>query len=134
MRALIADDFPEPHRDQLAARGHRCTFAPGLTADQLPDAIAGHDALVVRSTRVTRAALAAATELGLVVRAGSGTNTIDVAAAAELGVRVCNVPGRNAIAVAELAFGLLLAIDRDIPDCVADLRAGRWDKRRYARG
>lgn len=134
MRVLIADAFPQRHRDELDARGHRCTFAPQLTAEELPSTIPGHDALVVRSTPVTRAALDATEELALVVRAGSGTNTIDVAAAAERGVYVCNVPGRNAIAVAELAFGLLLAIDRHIPDCVADLRAGRWNKRRYATG
>jgi D-3-phosphoglycerate dehydrogenase len=48
-------------------------------------------------------------------------------------VFVCNVPGRNAVAVAELTMGLLLALDRHIPDAVADLRDGRWDKQRYSK-
>ena len=43
------------------------------------------------------------------------------------------VPGKNAIAVAELAFGLILALDRRIPDNVADLRAGKWNKKEYSK-
>jgi D-3-phosphoglycerate dehydrogenase len=89
--------------------------------------------LVVRSTRVTRATIEAADSLELIARAGAGTNTIDTQAAADLGIYVSNVPGRNAIAVAELTMGLLLAIDRRIPDNVVDLRAGRWDKKTYGR-
>jgi D-3-phosphoglycerate dehydrogenase len=71
--------------------------------------------------------------LELIVRAGAGTNTIDVQAASEVGIYVTNVPGRNAIAVAELTMGLLLAIDRRIPDNVADLRAGSWNKATYGK-
>jgi D-3-phosphoglycerate dehydrogenase len=70
--------------------------------------------------------------LKLIIRAGAGTNTIDTRAASGRHVYVCNVPGKNAIAVAELAMGLLLSIDRRIPDNVQDLRRGRWDKRRYS--
>ena len=76
----------------------------------------------------------AADRLTLVVRAGAGTNTIDTSAAARRGVFVANVPGRNSIAVAELTMGLLLAIDRRIPDSVADLRGGRWDKKSLQQG
>jgi D-3-phosphoglycerate dehydrogenase / 2-oxoglutarate reductase len=67
------------------------------------------------------------------VRAGAGTNTIDVEAASEVGIYVTNVPGRNAIAVAELTMGLLLAIDRRIADNVADLRTGSWNKASYSK-
>ncbi len=88
---------------------------------------------MVRSTRVTRAAIEAAPQLDLVVRAGAGVDTIDVDAASERGVYVCNVPGKNAIAVAELTLGLLLAVDRRIPDGVTDLRSGRWHKARYSK-
>jgi D-3-phosphoglycerate dehydrogenase len=70
--------------------------------------------------------------LSLVVRAGAGVNTIDVAAASRRGIYVSNCPGRNSVAVAELAFGLILALDRRIPDNVVDLRAGRWNKKEYA--
>jgi D-3-phosphoglycerate dehydrogenase len=71
--------------------------------------------------------------LSLVVRAGAGYNTIDVATASARGIYVANCPGRNAIAVAELAFALLLAIDRRVPDNVAELRAGKWNKKEYSK-
>ena len=88
--------------------------------------------LVVRSTKVTEAIMDAG-RLALIVRAGAGYNTIDVAAASVRGIYVSNCPGRNAVAVAELAFGLILALDRRIPDNVADLRAGRWNKQEYSK-
>jgi D-3-phosphoglycerate dehydrogenase / 2-oxoglutarate reductase len=87
---------------------------------------------VVRSTRVAASVFAAADSLRLVVRAGSGTNTIDCDEATRTGVLVANVPGRNSLAVAELTLGLLLAVDRAIPDNTSELRAGRWDKRRFS--
>ena len=71
--------------------------------------------------------------LSLIVRAGAGVNTIDVTAASRRGIYVSNCPGKNAIAVAELAFGLILALDRRIPDNVADLRAGKWNKKEYSK-
>jgi D-3-phosphoglycerate dehydrogenase len=132
MRILFADAFHPQYRDAIEAMGHECTFRPDLSADDLAAHVGGHDALIVRSTRVTADAIAAADDLGLIIRAGAGTNTIDKQAAAERGIYVCNVPGRNAIAVAELAFGLIMALDRQIPDNVADLRDGRWNKKQYA--
>jgi D-3-phosphoglycerate dehydrogenase len=90
------------------------------------------DVLVVRSTRVGADTFARQGPLGLVIRAGAGTNTIDTASAAQHGVFVANVPGKNAVAVAELTMGLILALDRRIPDNVEDARAGRWNKKRYS--
>ncbi len=133
MRILFADSLAESAVDRLRTGGDVCVVEPSLTAEDLPERISGFDALVVRSTRVTAAALDAADQLGLVVRAGAGTNTIDADRAAELGIFVCNVPGRNAIAVAELAIGLMFAIDRHIAPATADLRAGAWNKQTYSR-
>ena len=133
MKVLVVDAFPEAYRARLVERGHECVFEPDTTADQLPERIAGFEGLVVRSTVVSADTLQKADALQVVIRAGSGTNTIDKATATERGIHVCNVPGRNAVAVAELAFGLLLALDRRIPDNVQDLREGRWDKKRYAK-
>lgn len=132
MKVLFADTFPDFFLARLSDLGHGCDYRPELTADDLPASIAGHDIVVVRSTRVEGAAIEAADRLKLVIRAGAGTNTIDTDTAAARGVRVCNVPGRNALAVAELTMGLLLAIDRNIPDNVIDLRAGRWNKKKYS--
>ena len=132
MKILIADRFPDSHLERLARDGHECTFRPDAGAADLAALLGGNEALVVRSTRVTAEVLRTGARLRLVVRAGAGTNTIDTAAAAGLGIAVCNVPGRNAAAVAELTLGLLIAVDRRIAEGVADLRAGRWDKRRYS--
>jgi D-3-phosphoglycerate dehydrogenase / 2-oxoglutarate reductase len=133
MQVLIADRFPDAHRDVLTTDGHGIRYEPDADTDALPGLLADAEVLIVRSTRVPAPALVAAPSLRLIVRAGSGTDTIDVGAASAAGIAVCNVPGRNALAVAELAFALLLAIDRRIPDQVADLRAGRWRKADYQR-
>ena len=133
MNILIADTFPQAQQDALRAAGHSITSDPSLSGDALVGALRGIDALIVRSTKVNADALDAADSLKLVIRAGAGTNTIDKAHAAECGVRVCNVPGANAFAVAELVFGLLLAIDRHLADNITDLRGGRWRKKQYGK-
>jgi D-3-phosphoglycerate dehydrogenase len=133
LRILLADSLPTPAVEALEARGHEVVVDGSIGKDDLPERIPGFDVLVVRSTKVREKAFEVADRLALVIRAGAGTNTIDIAAAAARGILVANVPGRNAAAVAELTMGLLLAIDRRIPDNVADLRAGRWNKKAYSK-
>ncbi|MBS1856047.1 MAG: hydroxyacid dehydrogenase [Acidobacteria bacterium] len=134
MRVLIADEFEQSGRDALASLGCEVRFEPKLKDDTLVAAVAQFhpDVLVVRSTKVPEAVLAAG-PLKLVVRAGAGYNTIDVAAASRRGIYVSNCPGKNSIAVAELAFGHLLALDRLIPDNVAALREGKWNKSAFSK-
>jgi len=134
MKVLVADKFEKSGLDGLKAAGCEVLFQPELKDDALRDAIRDTkaDVLVVRSTSVTAAMLEAG-QLSLVVRAGAGYNTIDVATASTRGIYVSNCPGRNAIAVAELAFALVLALDRRVPDNVADLRAGTWNKKEYSK-
>ncbi|HEX5386542.1 MAG TPA: NAD(P)-dependent oxidoreductase [Gemmatimonadales bacterium] len=135
MKVLIADKFERVGIDGLKELGCTVISAPDLTAETLPAALKEHDPqiLIVRSTKVTSQALKSGASLSLVIRAGAGIDTIDVAAASELGVFVSNCPGKNSVAVAELVLGLLLACDRRIPDQVADLRAGRWNKAEYSK-
>ena len=133
MRVLFADTVDPSTVQVLADQGHECEVEPTLSAEDLPARIGGVEVLVVRSTRVTGETIEAARDLELIVRAGAGTNTIDVDAASDVGIYVTNVPGRNAIAVAELTMGLLLAIDRRIADNVAELRAGTWNKSAFAK-
>jgi D-3-phosphoglycerate dehydrogenase len=134
MKVLIADKFEASGIDGLKAAGCEVIYAPDLEEDALTQAIAssGADVLVVRGTKVTAPMLDAG-RLSLIVRAGAGYNTIDVAGASKRGIYVSNCPGKNAIAVAELAFGLLLALDRRIPDNVAEMRAGTWNKKEYSK-
>ena len=132
MNILFADKFPEAAVDQLIAQQHECLLSPELGGDSLAAALADVEVLVVRSTQVTAEMMVSAERLRLIVRAGSGTNTIDTLAAVKRDIAVCNVPGRNAAAVAELAMGLLISIDRKIPDNVFSLRAGRWNKKFFS--
>lgn len=133
MKVLIADKFEQSGVAGLQQAGCEVVYEPDLKDDSLVEAIgtSGADVLVVRSTKVT-AAMMDAGRLALIVRAGAGYNTIDVAAASSRGIYVSNCPGKNAIAVAELAFALILALDRRVPDNVAELRAGRWNKKEYS--
>ena len=134
MRVLVADKFEKSGLDGLKAAGCDVLYQPDLKDDALTAAIgeSAADVLVVRSTAVTGAMLESG-GLSLVVRAGAGYNTIDVATASARGIYVSNCPGKNAIAVAELAFALLLALDRRVPDNVVELRAGSWNKKEYSK-
>jgi D-3-phosphoglycerate dehydrogenase len=134
MKVLVADKFESSGLKALRDAGCDVVYEPDLKDAALLDALKKHGAnvLVVRGTKVTREMLDAG-PLSLIVRAGAGYNTIDVAAASERGIYVSNCPGKNAIAVAELAFGLMLALDRRIPENTADLRAGKWNKQEYSK-
>ena len=135
MKILVADKMEPWGLDQLKGLADEVAFEPDLKDDALKKRLAEFDpdVMTVRSTKVPKEMLAAAKKLRLIIRAGSGFDTIDIKAAAERDIRVCNCPGMNAIAVAELAMGLILALDRKIPDNVADLRAGKWKKKFYAK-
>jgi D-3-phosphoglycerate dehydrogenase len=134
VRVLIADKFEESGQEGFKAAGCEVVYQPSLTEQQLPGEVERMrpDVLVVRSTKVTEAVLSAGA-LKLVVRAGAGYNTIDVAAASRRGIYVSNCPGKNSIAVAELAFALILALDRRIADNVISLREGHWNKTEYSK-
>jgi D-3-phosphoglycerate dehydrogenase / 2-oxoglutarate reductase len=132
MKVLIADAFPKERLADVAALGLEVEHRPELPAKEIAGAVAGASILVVRSKQVQADVFEKGASLSLVVRAGAGVNTIDVAAASRRGVYVANCPGQNGIAVAELAIGLTLAIDRRIPDNVQALREGRWDKKGFS--
>ena len=135
MKVLLADKFEQEGVAALEAAGCEVVSDPSLKEDALITALAetGCDVLVVRSTKVQAPMFDAATNLSLVIRAGAGYDTIDTAAAAERNIRVCNCPGKNSAAVAELALGLMLALDRRIVDNTVDLRNGRWAKKAYSK-
>ncbi|MDW8105946.1 MAG: 3-phosphoglycerate dehydrogenase family protein [Armatimonadota bacterium] len=133
MKILVADKFEQSGLEGLRALGCQVVYDPSLKEEALVEALRLHqpEVLVVRSTQVT-APMLEVESLGLVIRAGAGVNTIDVETASKRGIYVANCPGKNAIAVAELAFGLILSLDRRIPDNVAQLRAGKWNKKEFS--
>lgn len=132
MKILFADKFPEQYQNELKSHGHEIFYKPDLSADDLAGEIKGMEVLVVRSTKVNDSTIQASDNLALIIRAGAGYNTIDVQAAAGKGIFVCNTPGQNSIAVAEVAFGLILSIDRMIPDNVIDMRNKVWNKKKFS--
>lgn len=129
-RILVADAFESVGLQALRDLGCETLHEPMLTSEQLPARVAElqPEVLVVRETAVTASVIEASQRLSLIVQAGAGTEEIDVAAASKRGVFVSNCPGRNAHAVAELAWALVLACDRRVPDQVVSLREGRWDR------
>jgi D-3-phosphoglycerate dehydrogenase / 2-oxoglutarate reductase len=134
MRVLIADKFEMSGREGLAEIGCEVRYLPDVKEDSLVEAIRAEqpEVLIVRSTKVTEPMLDAG-PIKLIVRAGAGYNTIDVAAASRRGIYVSNCPGQNSAAVAELALGLILALDRRIADNVVQLRAGQWNKGEFSK-
>ena len=135
MRVLVADKFERVGLDGLRELRCKVTYEPDVPAADLPAKLAELDpkVLIVRSKKVNAAALEAGAGLSLVIRAGAGIDNVDVEAASRLGVFVSNCPGKNSIAVAELVIGLLLSCDRRIPDQVADIHRGVWNKSEYTK-
>ncbi|MDO8632909.1 MAG: NAD(P)-dependent oxidoreductase [Phycisphaerales bacterium] len=135
MRVLIADQFESWGIDKLRESGCEVALEPKLDGDALRDAIVRTRCavLIVRGTKITAPMLSASDALSLVVRAGAGYNTIDVAAASQRSILVANCPGKNSIAVAELTFGLILALDRRIVDNTVELWNGRWNKKEFSK-
>ncbi len=133
MKVLVADSFPENHMQTLTDNGFEVIYEPKLGENDIPNAVKDADFIVVRSTNVNSAAINAGTNLKIIIRAGSGYNNIDVAAASAKGVSVANTPGKNSIAVAELAMGFIIALDRKIPDNVKDFNNSVWNKAKYSK-
>jgi len=133
MRVLVVDPFPESALAELRALGLDVEHRTGLDEGALASAARDAGILVVRSTVVSAKVIQAAARLNLIVRAGAGVNTIDVRAASARAIYVANCPGKNATAVAELTLGLILAIDRRIPDATFELRGGKWNKKEFSK-
>jgi D-3-phosphoglycerate dehydrogenase len=133
MRLLIADKLHPQAIEELRALPLEVEYEPNLTKDTLVSRLPGVGILVVRSTEVTAEALDVAPELNLIVRAGPTYATIDVRAASKRGIYVANCPGKNSAAVAELVFGLIVSIDRRIPDALLALRQGQFARAEFGR-
>ena len=133
VKVLVADKFPEKHIQQLKDMDLEVEYSPKLGENDLPKAAKDADILVVRSTIVNAETINSREKLNLIIRAGAGVNNINIQAANQKGIYVANCPGMNSVAVAELAIGLMIALDRRIPDNVIDFRNGKWNKGEYSK-
>ena len=133
VKVLVADKFPDLYIEQLKAMDLEVIYNAKLGENDLPAAAEDVDIIVVRSTKVNAETINASKKLNLIIRAGAGVNNINIPAANQKGVYVANCPGMNSVAVAELAMGLILSLDRRIPDNVIDFRKGVWNKGEYSK-
>jgi len=134
VKVLIADKFPEKYVEELKSIDLDVEYSPTLGENDLPEATKDTDILIVRSTIVNAETIKSSKNLNLIIRAGAGVNNIDISTANKQGIYVANCPGKNSVAVAELAIGLMISLDRSIPDNVLDFRAGKWNKAKYSKG
>lgn len=123
MKVLIATDKPfagiavKGIRKEIETAGFELALLEKYTQKQeLLDAVADVDAIIIRSDIIDAEVFAAAKNLKIVVRAGAGFDNVDLEAATAAGVCVMNTPGQNANAVAELVFGLLIYAVRHFYD------------------
>ncbi|MXY72586.1 MAG: phosphoglycerate dehydrogenase, partial [Dehalococcoidia bacterium] len=130
-RVLVADPIAD-EGIALLKQEAEVDVRTGLSAGELREALAGYEALVVRSeAKVTADALSNAGRLQVVARAGTGVDNVDLEAATERGIVVVNAPRGNTIAAAEHAFALLVALARHIPRADRSLRGGEWRRRDF---
>jgi D-3-phosphoglycerate dehydrogenase len=134
LKVLIADKFPDKYINQMKESNLEVVYEPTLGEKDIIGAAKDVDILVVRSTKVNEDAINNSNNLNLIIRAGSGVNNINIQAANKKGIYVANCPGMNSVAVAELAVGLMISLDRFIPDNVIDFRKGSWNKAKYSKG
>lgn len=129
VRVLIATRLNKVVQEILQEADIEVDVREDYTPEEFLEIIGGYHGIIVRSEPVDAKAIAAATNLKLIVRAGSGVNTIDVRAATEKSILVMNTPDANSNAVAELVFGLMLAACRSIPKADESVKAGQWLKK-----
>ena len=133
MKVLVADKLTEASLDEMRTLGAEVVYRPELRPADLGTALEDVNVLVVRGTQVTAEAIRAGKALNLIIRAGAGVSKIDVKTASERGIYVANCPGKNAWGVAELTMTLIGCLDRRVPDAVASLRSGKWEKDELAK-
>jgi D-3-phosphoglycerate dehydrogenase len=130
-KILITDGLDERGQSILSAAAN-VDYHEKLSADDLLNVVADYDALIVRGqTRVTSAVIEAASRLKVIGRSGVGVDNIDLDAAKKHNVSVVNAPTSTTVAVAELAFGLLLALAREIPRADGTMKQGQWSKKEF---
>lgn len=128
-KILLTDGLDETGQSILHASG-TVDDKSGISADDLLTIIPEYDALIVRGrTKVTAAVMEAASRLKVIGRAGVGVDNIDLEAAKKHNVTVVNAPSSTSLAVAELTFGLLLSLAREIPKADAGMKKGEWLKK-----
>jgi len=133
MKILVSDSLAAQGLEVFKnAGGFEVDVRLGLKPDELKKICADYDGWVIRSgTKITAPLIEAAKNLKVIGRAGVGYENIDVDAASKKGVVVMNTPGGNNVTTGEHTISLMLALARHIPQAVASLKGGKWDRNKY---
>jgi D-3-phosphoglycerate dehydrogenase len=132
-KVLICDQLAKEAVTILKNAGLGVDEKIGLKEDELVACIGDYNAVIVRSaTKVTRKVIEAGKNLQVIARGGVGLDNIDVAYAKERNIPVLNTPKASSISVAELAIGLMFALARRLPQADASVKAGKWEKKKFA--
>ncbi|HOK77238.1 MAG TPA: NAD(P)-dependent oxidoreductase, partial [Verrucomicrobiota bacterium] len=129
-RSLTKEGHPSLRR--LSDAGYEVVLSsPGVqpTEEELIKLLDGCIGMLAGVEQITARVLKAATTLKVISRNGVGVSNIDLKTAQERGIKVLVTAGTNAQGVAELTFGLLLALARSIPFSDFSLKQRRWDRR-----
>ena len=132
-RILITDAVDEKYVNALKhIDGFEVDFRNGIKAEELKGAIGEYDCIIVRSrTKLTSDVVRAAKSAKLIVRAGVGTDNIDVGAATSMRITVCNTPWANVVSAAELAITMMLSLSRKVCDANASMHSGKWETLKF---
>jgi D-3-phosphoglycerate dehydrogenase len=132
MKILVSDSLSKQGIEFLQKAGFAVDVKTKLSKDELLDQIKHYDGLIVRSgTKVTAEVIAAATQLKVVGRAGSGLDNVDTQAATRRGIVVMNTPGGNTVTTAEHTMAMIFAMTRRIPQATASMKTGKWEKEKF---
>jgi D-3-phosphoglycerate dehydrogenase len=126
MKIFVACELPEGALESLRSLAVEVHYRPNATTAELREKLTGVGLLIVGSTRIAPDMIARAPELQMIIHAGSGPGDIALEAASQQGVFVTHCPDKHAAAVAELTFGLILALDRRIVENSTAMHEGRW--------
>lgn len=132
MKVLVTDSISKEGLEILKEAGITVEERPGITQEDLLNAISDADGLIIRSnTKVTEEVVAAAQRLKVVGRAGSGLDNVNIPACNKRGIVVMNTPGGNTNSAAEHTMAMIMSISRHIPQATASMKAGKWEKKRF---
>lgn len=132
IKIFVADDVSDSGLQPLQTAGFSIEKRPGLTGEELHEAIKNVDGLIVRSeTKVTRELLEQALDLRVIGRAGVGVDNIDIGEATARGIVVMNAPDGNTITTAEHTLALLIALARRVPQANSSLKSGKWERKKF---
>lgn len=132
MKVLICDPTAPQAIEKMRAAGIEVDVRDDVSAEELPEVLPAYDGMVVRSrTKVRQSLIDQATNLKVIVRGGVGLDNIDVDHARSKGIAVLNTPAASSVSVAELTIGYMFALARRIPQAIASMKSGLWEKKKF---